>query len=151
MGKPDQELTLREQPIVGAWVVESPADDRAFQQISDVLAIRLRPTRYYVVTNSAQAAAELPALFAAPMVIACSQQRTWFVLEGPSVRTMLDRLTPIDLRASAFPDGATASGQIGQIDVMLHARADGAFDLFPLRSYAEALAQTLPGRLRLVR
>ena len=142
---------MREKPIAGAWIVESQPERPAFYGMADVLSIRLRPGRYYVVTDNKKAAAELPDLFASPMVIACSQQRRWLVLEGPSVRADLDRLTAIDLRASAFPEGATASGQIGQIDVMMHAQAEGAFDLFPLRSYAEALAQMLPGRLLKVR
>lgn len=150
MAESDKELTLHENPIAGAWVVESPANHLAFQQMPEVLTIRLRPNRYYVVTDSVQAAAELPRLFAAPMVIACSQQRVWLVLKGRSARAMLDRLTPLDLRAEVFPEGTTASGQIGQIDVMIHARAEGAFDLFPLRSYAGALAESLPERLRLV-
>ena len=142
---------MREKSIAGAWVVASQSDRPVFHEMEDVLSIRLRPGRYYVVTDNKKAAADLPALFATPMVIACSQQRRWFVLEGPSVRADLDRLTAIDLRAVAFPVGATASGQIGQIDVMMHARAEEAFDLFPLRSYAEALAQMLHGRLERVR
>lgn len=136
----DTRLTLREQPIVGAWVVESQASNPAFCELEGVLSIRLRTHRYYVVTASEAPAENLPALFDTSLVVACSQQRSWLVLEGSSARARLDRLTALDLRATSFNVGATASGRIGQFDVMLHARADHGFDLFPLRSYATALS-----------
>ena len=68
---------MREKPIAGAWIVESQPERPAFYGMADVLSIRLRPGRYYVVTDNKKAAAELPDLFASPMVIACSQQRRW--------------------------------------------------------------------------
>jgi len=135
----DTQLTLREQAIAGAWVIESQASNPAFCELAGVLSIRLRTNRYYVVTASKASAENLPALFDTSLVVACSQQRSWFVLEGSSARTMLDRLAGLDLRATSFGVGATASGRIGQFDVMLHARADHGFDVFPLRSYATAL------------
>lgn len=135
----DTQLTLREQPIAGAWVIESQASNAAVGELAGVLSIRLRNNRHYVVTASEASAEKLPALFDTSLVVACSQQRSWFVLEGGSARTMLDRFTALDLRLTRFSVGATASGRIGQFDVMLHARVDQGFDVFPLRSYADAL------------
>lgn len=136
----DTQLTLREQPIAGAWVVETQTSNPAFCGLAGVLSIRLRTHRYYVVTASESSAEKLPALFDTSLVVACSQQRSWLVLEGTAARARLDRLTALDLRATRFNVGATASGRVGQFDVMLHARADHGFDLFPLRSYASALS-----------
>lgn len=134
-------VELREKRIAGAWVIERQSALTALDQYADVLVVKLRPGRYYVVTGDTESAQQLPDLFESDRVVACSQQRAWFVLTGATVRVMLDRMTALDLRPAVFPVGHTAAGRIGQIDVMLHARGDGAFDVFPLRSYAAALAE----------
>lgn len=56
-------------------------------------------------------------------------------LAGPAAEAVLARLVPVDLRASAFPEGATARTLLGHLPVLILRRA-GGFELLVTASHA---------------
>jgi sarcosine oxidase subunit gamma len=68
--------------------------------------------------------------------------RTILRLEGEAP-ALLARVVAIDLDPSVFPPGRIAQTMAHHIDLMLHRRSRTSFDLWVLRSFAEALMEWL--------
>lgn len=64
-------------------------------------------------------------------------------LHGPGTREVLASGIAIDLQASVFPPGRSTTTAFRDIEVLLHATAEDAFDLYVLRSYALTLWEWL--------
>jgi len=69
--------------------------------------------------------------------------RTILRLDGEAAAAVLAKCVAIDLDSAALPAGRLAQTMIHHIDVMLHRRSESSFDLWVLRSFAEALAEWL--------
>ena len=69
-----------------------------------------------------------------------SHGRTILRLDGNDAAGLLARVVTLDLDSSVFPPGRVAQTAIHHIDVLLHRRSEASFDLWVLRSFAEALA-----------
>ena len=72
-----------------------------------------------------------------------SHGRTILVLEGEAAAPVLSKSVMLDLDFSAFPPGRAAETAIHHIDVMIHRLAETRFEIWVLRSFAEALAEWL--------
>ena len=79
-------------------------------------------------------AAQCPVEIAA--ITDLSHARTAIGIEGPAVRILLSKLCTLDFDARAFPPGACAQTQLGQIGALLHCRAENAFDVLVFRGFA---------------
>jgi len=154
---------LTERPVAGAWLLAG-WDPGIHEQAAtaaqalgltgapepgcaaatgNALLAHIAPWRYLLLTGDSGEAASLAAALDPAATIECRCARSWLRLEGEGGLTLLDRETAIDLRPGAFAPGRVAQGRVGQIDVLLHARGEGAFDLLPARSFAASLAEWL--------
>lgn len=70
-----------------------------------------------------------------------SHGRAMLRLQGERAAAVLTKCLALDLDMSVFPPGRAAATAIHNIDVLLHRRADSAFDLLVPRSLAESLAE----------
>lgn len=69
---------------------------------------------------------------------------------GPGAREVLARLTPLDLRPSAFAEGQTARTLIGHMTGQITPLAEDAFDVMVFRSTAGTLVHDLSRAMRFV-
>ena len=99
--------------------------------------------RFFVATDATDLAARLEAalLSADAAVTDLSHGRTILRLEGEAAAEILSRCVAIDLDLPVFPVGRAAQTMIHHIDVLIVRRAGQSFDLWALRSFAEALAE----------
>ena len=99
--------------------------------------------RFFVATEATDLAARLEAalLSADAAVTDLSHGRTILRLEGEAAAEILSRCVAIDLDLSVFPVGRAAQTMIHHVDVLIVRRAEQSFDLWALRSFAEALAE----------
>ena len=110
-----------------------------------VTVAAVAPGRYFV----AGAADGLAERFAAALtsddaaVTDFSHGRSILRIEGEAAAEVLATGVMIDLDPAAFPPGRVAQTMIHHIDVLIHRRSATAFDLWVLRSFAEALAEWL--------
>lgn len=72
------------------------------------------------------------------------------LLEGPLARDVLARLTPLDLRDTAMPEGATARSEIAHMLGSLTRVAPQGYRLMVFRSMAETLLHELKATLEAV-
>lgn len=84
-----------------------------------------------------------PALAAHAVLV--DQSDAWAVvrLEGAGAGEVLARLVPLDLRAGAFPPGATARSLLGHMSASVTRLPAGEFRLMVFRSMARTLVQEL--------
>jgi heterotetrameric sarcosine oxidase gamma subunit len=145
-------MTLDEMPVAGAWLVgdwegasAGTVIDAAREALSTAngLVISIGPSRSLIVTADAETAGALEGIVTGPHAIECRCQRAWLRLSGADSRAFLDRRLGVDISHGHFPAGCVAATRLGQVDVLVHAREDGAFDLLPARSFAAALAETM--------
>lgn len=87
----------------------------------------------------AEAFAALPAV----AVTDLSHSRTVIRLQGPGVRALLAKDTPLDFDPAAFPAGRASSSRFGHVVVTLHAVEEQVFDLYAFRSFGLALWEEL--------
>ena len=80
----------------------------------------------------------------APGAAVTDQTGAWVMirLAGPGAADAMARLTPVDLRPAAFPEGAVARTLVGHMNALI-ARAEGGFDILAFRSMAGTLAHDL--------
>lgn len=71
-------------------------------------------------------------------------------LDGPLAEAALARLVPLDLRASAFPEGATARSQLYHMALSITRTGPAAFDLMVFRSMAATAVHELTVAMRSV-
>ncbi|GGL72893.1 sarcosine oxidase subunit gamma [Wenxinia marina] len=69
-------------------------------------------------------------------------------LEGPAAEAVLARLVPLDLRPSAFPEGATARTLLGHMTATVTRLGPEAFELRVMRSMAGTLVHDLRRAMR---
>jgi methylglutamate dehydrogenase subunit D len=72
-----------------------------------------------------------------------SHGRAILRLEGEAAKALLQKCVAIDLDAASFPPGRAAQSMIHHIDVVIHRLGAGAFEVWALRSFIEALAEWL--------
>ncbi len=71
-----------------------------------------------------------------------SHSRTRLRLAGTDAAALLNRLLPLDLRESSFPEGTVASSAMHHVGVTLW-RAPGGYELFIPRGFALSIWQVL--------
>ena len=105
----------------------------------------IAPGRYLIANDDA----DLPQKFQAALPSSdgaasdISHGRVILRLEGQAAADVLATSVALDLHPSAFPPGKVAQTMIHHIDVVIHRRDETCFELWVLRSYAEALAEWL--------
>jgi methylglutamate dehydrogenase subunit D len=72
-----------------------------------------------------------------------SHGRVMFALEGPKVRAVLAKGTPIDLHPGVFPIGKSAVTQMAHVGAHLTRVGADAFELSVLRGFAESFWEWL--------
>ncbi|NIZ10015.1 sarcosine oxidase subunit gamma [Pseudooceanicola sp. HF7] len=72
------------------------------------------------------------------------------LIEGPLARDVLARLTPLDLRAATFAEGATARTEIRHMMASITRVSDSGFRLMVFRSMAQTLLHELKETLEMV-
>ena len=158
------DLVLRELAVAGSWLVWSvspaandairaplerigmgmlPAEPGAAQRTTGTLVATIGSGRWLLITTDEADAEVLQGALAPGMAIECRCQRAWLRLEGRSAARFLDRRLALDLQGGDLPPGRAAATRLGQVDVLVHARPEGGYDLLPARSFAAALAETL--------
>jgi heterotetrameric sarcosine oxidase gamma subunit len=122
----------------------APAIGHAF--VSGHIAIAATAPGRFLLTSEAS---DLPerlsgALTAADGTVTdLSHGRSLLRLEGPGAEAILQKCVAVDLDPAAFPTERAAQTMMHHIDVLIVRRAETIFDLFVLRSFAEALAEWL--------
>lgn len=106
----------------------------------------LGPRRWLAITERDDAAAALATAVSGDCRVGWHCARAWLRLSGPAAEALLDAEAPVDLRATAFPDGAATQTLVSQVDTLVHARTREpapAFDLLVGRSFAAHFARDL--------
>ncbi|NVK30097.1 MAG: hypothetical protein HWE20_03775 [Gammaproteobacteria bacterium] len=99
--------------------------------------LRVEPLKYWWLQAPA------PTLEpAAATVLDQSHSKAVVIIEGEASKDLLNRCIPIDLRDSAFNDGALASTVFHHVGVTVWRQAD-VFWLFMPRTYAQFLTESL--------
>ncbi|MBL8789528.1 MAG: sarcosine oxidase subunit gamma [Rhizobiales bacterium] len=105
------------------------------------------PEQYFVQAEGrgeAALAAELStALAGIASVSDQSHGRVVIRIEGPKVRAVLAKGTPVDLHADAFPLGKSALTQMAHVGVHLTRVGGDAFDLSVFRGFSESFWEWL--------
>lgn len=71
-------------------------------------------------------------------IVQVGSGNTTFSVQGPAAADLLSRGCPLDLHASAFPDGSLAQSHISKANVVLYcAQAETSYELTVRRSFAE--------------
>jgi heterotetrameric sarcosine oxidase gamma subunit len=123
---------------------ETPAVGKA-SAAAGLTVTAVAPGRYLIASDDA----DLPQRFQAALPSSdgaasdISHGRVILRLEGQAAADVLATSVALDLHPSAFPPGKVAQTMIHHIDVVIHRRGEKDFDLWVLRSYAEALAEWL--------
>ena len=127
-------LRIEAPPPLG----QSSGDDAAA-----VLAIG--PGRFFIAGDAEDLPARLEAALpsADGAVTDLSHGRTVLRLEGQGAAAILARCVAIDLDLRAFPPGRVAQTAMHHVDVTIRRRGEEVFDLWVLRSFAEALVEWL--------
>lgn len=102
----------------GRWMLQSMQDD-LFAHLDDTL-----PARHLTVTD-------------------LSHARSVLAVEGRDAARVLNIGLPIDLHPSAFPPGRVAQSLIHHVDVTVRCVAEGRFEVSCMRSFGQALFDTL--------
>jgi len=140
---PDTLETVR-QVIAEIAGIEAPGPGRAAASAGTTIAA-VAPGRFLLSADAEDIAskfeAALPASDAAVSDI--SHGRVILRLEGEAAAKVLATSVAIDLDLAVFPAGRAAQTMIHHVDVVLHRRSETQFDLWVLRSFAEALAEWL--------
>jgi heterotetrameric sarcosine oxidase gamma subunit len=123
----------------------SVPDGPACVEAGTVSLCRLGPSRYLV---SGDREAGLPGRLARVLeglAAVTDQSDLWvcFMASGASVRDVMSRVVPVDVRATKFAVGALASTRAGHLDVLLRRTGENAFEISVARSYAEDLRHLL--------
>jgi heterotetrameric sarcosine oxidase gamma subunit len=122
--------------------VEVPAIGKAAVG-AGVTVAAIAPGRYLVSGNTDDLAQKFEgALTSGDAAVSdISHGRVILKLEGEAAASVLSTSVALDLDASAFPAGRVAQTMIHHIDVVIHRRSETHFELWVLRSFAEALAE----------
>jgi sarcosine oxidase subunit gamma len=138
---PDTTETVR-AAITDLLGIQVPAVGFAYAD-ANVTVAAIAPGRFMI----AGSAADLPHRFEAALqsdqaaVTDLSHGRTILRLDGDAATTVLASCIALDLHPTAFPRGRVAQTSVHHIDVLLHRLSDTTYELWALRSFAEALAE----------
>jgi heterotetrameric sarcosine oxidase gamma subunit len=123
-----------EAPVIGTALVGA-----------GVTIAAIAPGRYLVSSDAGDLAqkfeAALPSSDAGVSDI--SHGRVILKLDGEAAASVLATSVALDLNPSVFPAGRVVQTMIHHIDVVIHRRSETHFELWVLRSFAEALAEWL--------
>lgn len=72
-----------------------------------------------------------------------SCEQTPIRIDGPDAGALLTRIVSLDLRESAFPEGAFAATGGHHLMLKLHRRGPSSYEIFVMRSYARTLWELL--------
>lgn len=108
-------------------------------------AISMGPGRWLIATDDKVLAERLAAEHTAAAVNYISSSRTCLQLSGPKARTVLASGCSMDLHASAFKSGDSATTLVGQFTVTLMATDDDTFEIFVARGFAQSFFEWLTG------
>jgi heterotetrameric sarcosine oxidase gamma subunit len=124
--------------------VEAPAIGKASVG-AGVTVAAIAPGRYLVSADSADIPQKFEAAFPSSdaAVSDISHGRVILKLEGEAAASVLATSVALDLDPSVFPAGRVVQTMIHHIDVVIHRRSETHFELWVLRSFAEALAEWL--------
>jgi methylglutamate dehydrogenase subunit D len=128
------ELLDEQVPLIGSAfakdgaVVASAAPGRFMLASADAALVRRLETAF-LVDDAA--------------VTDISHGRMILRLDGASAEAVLQKCVMIDLSQAVFPPGMMAETAIHHIDVLIHRHSETVFELWVLRSFAEALAEWL--------
>ncbi len=157
-------VTLGEAPVralvqVQAWPITAQAvtDALATLPLGEIppigkasdrgsyLVAYVAPGRFMVTGPDADLPTRLTDLIpaSAGAVTDLSHGRAILSLEGEAAADVLQKCVALDLADAAFPVGRVAATMIHHIDVLMIRRRRTRFDLWVLRSLAEALAEWL--------
>jgi len=140
---PETAQTIR-RVITELTGVEAPAVGKA-SAAAGLTVAAVAPGRYLIASDDA----DLPQKFQAALpssdggVSDVSHGRVILRLEGKTAADVLATSVALDLDPSAFPPGKVTQSMIHHIDVVIHRRGETDFELWVLRSYADALAEWL--------
>ncbi|MCK7613667.1 sarcosine oxidase subunit gamma [Roseibium sediminicola] len=103
--------------------------------------LRVEPLKWWLIGRDTPP--DLPSLPAETgAVLDLSSSRTWIRLGGANAADLLNRFLPLNLSATAFPAGSSASTAFHHIGVTLWRDEDG-FNLLLPRSFAASLWEML--------
>ena len=130
--------------LQGEFGVAVPAAS-GFVEANTMRLCRLGPSRFLV---SGDREADMPGRLVRLLDgvgAVTDQSDLWicFMASGGSVREVLSRVVPVDLRAAQFPVGGLASTRAGHLDVRLFRTGELQFEIAVGRSYAEDLRHFL--------
>jgi heterotetrameric sarcosine oxidase gamma subunit len=128
----------------------APPDAPKAIQASDATLIWSGPGQFFVLSNRGKHAAGAPtqAFAASASLSDQSHARVLISISGAKARTMLAKLSSIDLHPDAFPVGAAATTSMDHTSVTLwrgNDRTDGqaVFNLLVFATFAESLWHTM--------
>jgi sarcosine oxidase subunit gamma len=103
------------------------------------------PGRFLIASDDAGLAARFEGTLTADeaAVTDLSHGRVVLRLEGADAEAVLQGCLRFDLDSTAFPPGRVGQSMIHHIDVVVVRQAEGAFELWCLRSFARSLAEWL--------
>jgi heterotetrameric sarcosine oxidase gamma subunit len=139
-----QTLGTMRRIIAELLMLNAPAIGQA-ESAAGVTIAAIAPGRFLIAAN----AGDLLQRFQAALtpedgtVSDVSHGRVILKLEGAAAQNLLQACVMIDLDPAAFPPGRMAQTMIHHIDVAIHRRAETHFEIWVLRSFAEALAEWL--------
>ncbi len=111
----------------------------------EAIVAHVAPGRFMIAGTAedlpARLSSALPA--SAGAVTDLSHGRAILVVEGEAAEAVLQKCVALDLAPAAFPVGRAAASMIHHVDVLIVRRAADKFELWALRSFAEALAEWL--------
>jgi heterotetrameric sarcosine oxidase gamma subunit len=127
-----------------------PPDAPKAIQASDAMLIWSGPDQFFVLSKGGKHTMDTmaPALSGAASLSDQSHARAMISISGAKARTMLAKLSSIDLHPDAFPIGAAAATSMDHTSVTLWRggdRPDGraAFNLLVFATFAESLWHTM--------
>ena len=99
--------------------------------------LRIEPMKWWLI--GVEASVLLPEQGA---TIDLSHSRTRIRISGPDAVDLLNRLLPLDLRETSFPEGSVASSALHHVGVTLWRSGDG-YELFIPRGFALSVWEVL--------
>ena len=128
------ELLELRVPLTGSAVVQDGATVAA-----------IAPGRYLVASGADDLSQRFQAALGSAdgSVTDLTHGRTIFRLHGDVATAVLAKGVALDLDLAAFPPGRVAQTMMHHVDVVVHRLAEQSFELWTLRSFAEALGEWL--------
>ena len=139
-----QTLDTMRRIIAELLVMDAPAIGQA-ETATGITIAAIAPGRFLIAAEAGDLLQRFEAALTAEdgTVSDVSHGRVILKLEGIGAQDLLQACVMIDLDPAAFPPGRVAQTMVHHIDVVMHRRSETHFELWVLRSFAEALAEWL--------